>query len=86
MLEIQTLKAQIISTLDILPLDSLKVLAEFALFLKAKMEWFNAPLESNPLIDVSLSQQKRLHIITPRLVNRSEIVDFKLEVIKESAE
>jgi len=89
MQEIQTLKTQIISILDILPLDSLKVLAEFALFLKAKMEWFSSSLESSPsatTIEVSLPSQKPIHIARPHLVNRNQIADFKLDVITESAE
>jgi len=88
MQEIQTLKTQIISTLDVLPLDSLKVLAEFALFLKAKMNWFSSPLESSPsaIIDISLPSQKPIHFARPHLANHNQIADFKLEVITESVE
>jgi hypothetical protein len=88
MQETQTLKTQIISILDNLPLDSLRVLAEFALFLKTRVDWFSSPLESTPTatIDVPLPKQNVMRIASPHLVHRNQMADFKLEVIAESTE
>jgi hypothetical protein len=68
----KSLKAQIISTLDFLPADTLQLLAEFAVFLQSKVE--------QPVATV---QQKPIHIFTPRLAHPEQIADFKLEVIIE---
>jgi hypothetical protein len=92
MQDAQTLKAKIIALLDFLPADSLKLLAEFAAFLRAKS---NSSVGAEPVIvqedkaEMSLEtaiepRQRPIRISSPRLVNREQIADFKLEVIEEA--
>ncbi len=75
----QTLKADILTALDFLPLDNLKILAELVAVLRAKVE---QPLKSETKIG---SRQSLAHIISSRLVHREQINDFKMEIIMESA-
>jgi len=92
MQDTQTLKAKIIALLDFLPADSLNVLAEFAAFLRAKSD-------SSVRIENSIVQEERAEmqfeitteprrkpaqIVSPHLVHREQIGDFKLEVIEEA--
>ncbi len=92
MQDTQTLKAKIIALLDFLPADSLKLLAEFAAFLRAKSD---SPAEVEPpmvqeettgmKIETTIEPRPGpIRISSPRLVNREQIADFKLEVIEES--
>lgn len=88
MMNTQTLKARIITQLDVLPVESLELLAEFTTFLRTKSgNDSQMALSENQenlaeiALDRSFSRDKRpIRIMSPRLVNRQEIADFKLEV------
>ncbi len=87
MQDTQTLKAQIIALLDFLPADSLKVLAEFAAFLRAKTDSaINTQARTSAVeLEAHLESRPRpIRISSPRLVNREQITDFKLEVSEET--
>lgn len=88
----QTLKAQIIALLDSLPAESLKLLAEFATFLRAKSD-SDDDIEPTMVQDKTAQmnietaiepRQRPIRISSPRLVNRKQIADFKLEVVEEA--
>jgi hypothetical protein len=86
MQDTQTLKAQIIYPLDFLPTDSLRLLAEFAVFLRAKTD--NSMTGNTSAIELeSMAEprQKPIRIPGPRLVNGEQIKDFKMEVIEETS-
>lgn len=80
MQDIQTLKSEIISALDFLSPDNLKLLAKFVAFLRtntAQTETDQLNLEQ----DVEFSP-KLAHITSPRLVHREQAADFKKEVVE----
>ena len=91
MQDTQTLKAKIIALLDLLPADSLKLLAEFAAFLRAKSDSYGGlepPMVQEEVAEMKFEtaidpRQRPIRISSPRLVNREQIADFKLEVIEE---
>ena len=80
MQDIQTLKSEIISALDFLSADSLKLLAKFVAFLLTNV----AQTEIDQLIlEQALeipSQPAR--ITSPRLVHREQATDFKKEIVE----
>ena len=80
MQENQTLKAEIISALDRLPLDSLKLLAKFVAFLRT-----NAAQESiqelNPAQKIEIPSQSA-RVMSPRLVHREQAAEFKKEIVE----
>jgi hypothetical protein len=82
----QTLKAKIIALLDFLPAESLKVLAEFAAYLRAKSD--SAVIqEKRAEMQFEITTEPRpgpARIASPHLVHREQIADFKLEVIEEA--
>ena len=92
MQDTQTLKAKIIALLDFLPADSLKVLAEFAAFLRAKSE--NSVRVTDSVVQeeraemqfeiTTEARHRPARIVSPRLAHREQIADFKLEVIEDS--
>lgn len=87
----QMLKAKIVSLLELLPADSLNLLAEFAAFLGAK-SGSNGTEPSTVQSETGLPQiqtdidprQAPISISSPRLVKREQIAAFKLEVIEET--
>lgn len=76
----QTLKAEIISALDRLSLDSLKLLAKFVSFLRtdAAQEEIQR-LDPEHKIDIP-SQPVRM--MSPRLVHREQASEFKKEIVE----
>ncbi len=74
----KNLKAEIISALDVLPADSLKLLAKFVTFLRT-----NEAQEEIEKVEVL---QKTIRISSPRLAHREQVADFKKEVIWETEE
>lgn len=96
MQDTQTLKAKIITQLDVLPAESLELLAEFATFLRAKsgndseldlpgvvLRGIQEEMAEIELKTPAGRTQRPIRIISPRLVNREQIADFTLEVIQE---
>ena len=86
MQDTQTLKTKIIALLDFLPADSLNVLAEFAAFLRTKSD---SSVVQEERVDMQLEvttepRRKPARIVSPRLVHREQIAEFKLEVIEEA--
>lgn len=92
MQDTQTLKAKIIALLDFLPADSLKVLAEFAAFLRTKS---NSSVRGEDAIiqeeraemqfEIATEPRHRpARVVSPHLVHPEQIADFKLEVIEET--
>jgi len=85
----QTLKSEVIATLDYLPLDKLKQLADFANYLRIKIEkpnWTDMvakPQTAQTLKMDMVSPPPSAHIISPRLVHREQVADFKMEIIME---
>lgn len=64
MSESQQLKVQIISIIDLLPLDGLKLLAEFVEFLRNKFRLsVPSPVQANPFNPVKSSNQEALRLI-----------------------
>jgi hypothetical protein len=94
MQDTQKLKAKIITLLDFLPADSLKLLAEFAVFLRIKSGTYSGVgpsivQEEMAKIDfetVVERRQKPIRISSPRLANPEQVKDFKLEVLEEPNE
>jgi hypothetical protein len=91
MQDTQRLKAKIITLLDFLPADSLKLLAEFAAFLRAKSGSYDVVGPSmvqeeiaETAFETAIERRQPVRISSPRLVNREQIADFKLEVIEEA--
>jgi hypothetical protein len=86
MQDTQTLKAKIIALLDFLPADSLKMLAEFAAFLRTKSDSLEIQEERAEMqLEITTESRHRpARIISPHLVHREQIADFKLEVIEET--
>lgn len=78
MQDTKNLKAEIISALDFLPTDSLKLLAKFVAFLQT-----NAAQEETEKVELP---QTTIRISSPRLAHREQITDFKKEVIWKTAE
>ena len=76
----QTLKAEIISALDRLSLDSLRFLAKFVSFLRtnAGQEEIQR-LEPEKKIEI-LPQPARM--MSPRLVDREQAAEFKKEIVE----
>ena len=74
----KNLKAEIISALDFLPVDSLKLLAKFVAFLRT-----NVAQEETGKVGLP---QKTVRISSPRLVHREQIADFKKEVVWETTD
>lgn len=91
MQDTQTLKAKIIALLDVLPADSLNLLAEFAAFLGTKSDSDSdgePPIIREKTVEMKIepaieSRQRPIRISSPYLVNREQIADFKLDVIEE---
>lgn len=80
----QTLKQEIISTLDFLSPESLNLLAKFVSFLRSSpaQEEFHQEEFSTPETEVSITEPSRVVKITsPRLVNRAQVVDFRKEIV-----
>jgi hypothetical protein len=77
MQDTKNLKAEIISALDVLPADSLKLLAKFVAFLQT-----NAAQEETGKVELP---QRTIRISSPRLAHREQVADFKKEVIWETA-
>ncbi len=85
----QMLKHEITATLEFLPPDSLKLLAEFAAFLRVKREYNGAQSAAN--VEANQAQRqtpskthpKRVRVVSPRLVHREQAADFQMEVIVE---
>ncbi len=89
MQDTQNLKAQIVALLDFLPADSLKLLAEFAAFLRAKTDSSISSSAQKGTNVVELesmikSRPKPIRISSPHLVKREQIAGFKLEIIEEA--
>ncbi|MFO7538700.1 MAG: hypothetical protein R6X32_11680 [Chloroflexota bacterium] len=91
MQDTQRLKAKIITLLDFLPADSLKLLAEFAAFLRAKSGSYDVVEPSmvqeqvaEITFETAVQRQQPIRVVSPRLVNREQIADFRLEVIEEA--
>lgn len=83
----QTLKADIITALYFLPLDNLKILADLLAVLRAKVE---QPFGQTEIVHKEIetkadARQSSARIVSPRLVHREQINDFKMEIIMESA-
>lgn len=74
----QNLKAEIISALDFLPTDSLKLLAKFVAFLRA-----NIAQEETNKVEIP---QRIIRISSPRLAHPEQVADFKKEVVWETAD
>ena len=75
MQDLQSLKHEIISALDLLPADSLKLLAKFVAFLRSN----GTQIELDQL---KLAQELEIptppvRITSPRLVHREQVADFK---------
>jgi hypothetical protein len=85
MQDTQTLKAKIIALLDFLPPDNLKVLAEFAAFLRLKSD-SSIVAEEMPLEITTEPRRGPIRIVSPHLVHQEQVVDFKLEVIEEATQ
>jgi hypothetical protein len=82
MQDAQVFKTKIISALDFLPLESLKLLSEFVEFLMAKITQMDT--KSETIVEIQLPRKAR--IASPRLANSEQVVEFKLEVIEEAIE
>jgi hypothetical protein len=78
MQDTKNLKAEIISALDFLPTDSLKLLAKFVAFLQT-----NPVQEETEKLELP---QGTIRISSPRLAHREQVADFKKEVVWETAE
>lgn len=76
----QTLKTEIMASLDFLSPESLKLLAKFVSFLRAG----NAQTEIEQIVDTInvLMPQQVIRITGPRLVNRHQVADFQKEVVE----
>jgi hypothetical protein len=87
MQDTQTLKAKIIALLDFLPADSLKLLAEFAAFLRTKSDSSGVQAERAEMqFEINTEPRPRpARIVSPHLVHPEQIADFKLEVIEEAS-
>ena len=78
MQENQTLKAEIISALDRLSVDSLKLLAKFVSFLGSDAAQDEIQkLDPEHEIEVRLQPAR---IMSPRLVHREQATEFKKEI------
>jgi len=80
----QNLKAEIISALDSLPLDSLKLLAKFVAFLRANVAQ-EEPDKTEFETQVEIPQ-RTMRISSPRLAHREQAADFKKEVVWETTD
>ena len=81
----QTLKSEVIATLDYLPFDKLKQLADFRIKIE-KLNWTDgvAKLQTAQTLKMDMvSPPPSAHIISPHLVHREQIADFKMEIIME---
>jgi hypothetical protein len=76
----ETLKAEIISALDFLPLDSLKLLAKFVAFLRTNVA------QEDPSVTELESLSRTVRIVSPRLVHREQAADFKKEVVWDTTD
>jgi hypothetical protein len=74
----KNLKAEIVSALDFLPADSLKLLAKFVAFLQT-----NPAQEEIEKVELP---QSTIRISSPRLAQRKQVADFKKEVVWETTE
>jgi hypothetical protein len=74
----QNLKAEIISALDFLPTDSLKLLAKFVAFLQV-----NVAQEETNKVEIP---QGTIRISSPRLAHPEQVADFKKEVVWETTD
>ncbi|NJN98296.1 MAG: hypothetical protein HC875_31515 [Anaerolineales bacterium] len=74
----KNLKAEIISALDFLPADNLKLLAKFVAFLQT-----NTAQDVIEKVDIP---QRTIRISSPRLAQREHVADFKKEVVWETKE
>ncbi len=84
MQDIQTLKNEIISALDFLSFDSLKLLTKFAAFLRA-----NAAQTEIDHLDFTQAPEispQPARIMSPRLVHREQVADFKKEIVEVVAD
>ena len=78
MQDTKNLKAEIISALDFLPMDSLKLLAKFVAFLQT-----NPAQEEIEKVELP---QSTIRISSPRLAQPEQVADFKKEVVWETTE
>ncbi|HRW08299.1 MAG TPA: hypothetical protein P5121_24515 [Caldilineaceae bacterium] len=76
----QTLKTEIMASLDFLSPESLKLLAKFVSFLRAG----NVQTEIEQVVDtIDLPMpQQVIRIPSPRLVHRRQVADFQKEVVE----
>lgn len=75
----QNLKTEIISALDTLPVDSLKLLAKFVSFLQA-----DVTQEGTDTMDFETHveiPQRTVRISSPRLADPEQAADFRKEVV-----
>lgn len=77
--DMQMLKSEITSSLDLLSPESLQLLAKFVSFLRTG----NAETEVERIVDTINvnSHQQMFRITSPRLVHRHQVVDFEKEII-----
>ena len=76
----QRLKAEIISALDFLSPDSLRLLVNFVSFLRTNAAQPEIK-RINDRIEVNVPRQT-VRMTSPRLVHRHQIVDFQKEVVE----
>jgi hypothetical protein len=76
----QRLKSEIVSALDFLSPDSLRLLVKFVSFLRTNA----AQPEINQINDVIAINAPRqtVHMTSPRLVHRDQSADFKKEIVE----
>ncbi len=74
----QHLKAEIISALDFLPADSLKLLAKFVAFLQTNV--------AQEEIEKAELPQKTIQILSPRLAQPEQAADFEKKVVWETTD
>ncbi|OQY46370.1 MAG: hypothetical protein B6242_07845 [Anaerolineaceae bacterium 4572_78] len=83
MQNVQSLKKDFMTMLDVLPLESLNVLIEFARFLQAKVvssEYEQSKIYVLGDIDDNL-KDKPIRVISPCLAHAKQAADFELEMI-----
>jgi hypothetical protein len=78
----KTLKAEIISALDFLTLDNLKLLAKFVAFLRTNLA--QEELDATEFEKKVETPSKRMRIASPHLAHREQAADFRKEVVWEA--
>lgn len=84
----QSLKTEIITSLDTLSSDSLQLVAEFVAFLRARGKQPVAQKDTaaeTPEADLK-TQTTPARVFSPRLARREQLVDFKKEIVEVSAD